>query len=473
MRRLRGTFILILITVGIAALLPHVTPAHAQGTPSWLQVWLIPGENQQLSTIEYRDASGSTLAAYTLSMGTFGWTYQGGGRVYGSYMSHVPIFDPTTGRIDLYLPPGKPADTDQLFYNLASPVPNPTGQNYAYTVLMQDSQMSQPSTSWVYVATPGGFDDNLIFEEDREPFMATVPMGWSADGTSLLLHDMPQGIGGYILFWQYQNIRALNLTTNVLTPLGNADGVSGDLSITARVERGDTGVTGLTVTQISSGQVTTYPLPDLGEQPSLGGGAFFSPQNSKVAYQVARGDPENEKFWTLVLDLTTGQQKVILEDLSVDFSVRYSNISGWLDDNTLVIGGPWNQQSAIMDANSGAVLREDRGSFIGYAQGITSTQGFAPSGMAYAQCPGAPLSRLTTFGRGRVTFTDGTLTNVRQSPSTTAEQVGSVPEGAEFSVVGGPDCGEAYTWWYVQFDAGMSGYVAEGDFNSYYLEPWP
>jgi hypothetical protein len=65
----------------------------------------------------------------------------------------------------------------------------------------------------------------------------------------------------------------------------------------------------------------------------------------------------------------------------------------------------------------------------------------------------------------------GEATNVRQSPGVTAEITGQKPEG-EFYIAGGPSCVDGFAWWNLQFQDGTYGFVAEGDLNEYYLEPW-
>jgi len=254
--------------------------------------------------------------------------------------------------------------------------------------------------------------------------------------------------------------------------LGWIDGYSHDLRYTATVLSNDQGITGLQVTEVASGNANVYPLPPLGEIPLVGGNAAFSPAATKVAYQVARSNPETEKYWTIVVDLASGQSRVVLEDEGINYEVRYADIGGWLDDQTLAIGSYWYGRTAIVDTSTGVMLREERGAFLGYAVGVTDVTGFAPSGVAYAQCPGAPPSRLIPGQRGRITFTDGTMTNVRQWASAQAEKVGTAPEGATFTINDGPRCADGYAWWDLQFDNGLSGFVAEGDATSYYLEPW-
>jgi hypothetical protein len=464
MKRLTVLLLLTLI------LLSAGLPAHAQ-VGQQVQVWLVPGGADSPITVEYRDLYGQTIATYIMGVDSFIWSKQGGGRVFGFSTDAIPVFDPYQGTVIFYPVPGKGVSNDQQFYNLTETAPSPDGAQYAYGVMLQQADPQLPATNWVYLAVPGQYDDTPILQEQTESFLAIAPLGWSADGSTLLLHEMPQGIGGYILFWTYQNVRAYTVVTGETRPLGNLDGYSGDLAYTALVERGDAGPTGLLVTQAATGAQTRYLLPPLGEQPFVGGGAFFSPSNARVAYQVARGDPMNEKFWTIVVDLFSGESKVILEDqaVSAEAGVTYGNISAWLDDNTLVVGSQWSQQSAVVDVTTGTIIRQEPGSFLGTAM---LSGDLAPAGTAFAQCPTAPPSRLQPFTNGRVTYTDGTMTNVRQSPGVSGQIVAQEPEGATFYIDGGPLCVDGYAWWHLGFQDGTYGYVAEGDLTAYYLEPW-
>ncbi len=447
-------------------------PAHAQSGQT-VQVWLVSGYPDSPNTVEYRDLNGQTIASYIMGVDSFTWPKQGGGLVFGFSTDAIPVFDPYQGQVIFYPVPGKGVNNDQQFYNLTETAPSPDGAQYAYGVMLQPANPQLPATNWVYLAVPGQYNDIPIVQEQTESYLAITPMGWSADSGTVLLHEMPQGIGGYILFWTYQNVRTYTVVTGETRLLGNLDGYSGDLAYTALVERGDAGPTGLMVTETSTGGQMFFPLPALGEQPYVGGGVHFSPSNARVAYQVARGDPANEKYWTIVVDLhgAETEPRVIFEDQAVaaDVGVNYGDIAGWLDDNTLIIGSTWTQQSAVIDVTSGTLIRQERGSYLGTA---TLSGNLAQTGTAYAQCPSAPLSRLKPFTNGRITFTDGTMTNVRQSPGVAGEIVAQQPEGTTFYIAGGPLCVDGFAWWQLEFQDGTFGYVAEGDLNAYYLEPW-
>ncbi len=86
-------------------------------------------------------------------------------------------------------------------------------------------------------------------------------------------------------------------------------------------------------------------------------------------------------------------------------------------------------------------------------------------------CGSAPPVRMTLNTLGRVTFTDGTPTRLRQAPNGTI--IIEMVEGTSFTVVGGPLCASPFNWWQVQLSNGLQGWVAEGSANVYYIEPLP
>jgi len=86
------------------------------------------------------------------------------------------------------------------------------------------------------------------------------------------------------------------------------------------------------------------------------------------------------------------------------------------------------------------------------------------------RCPEAPRSRLIVSERARVTNNDQAL-NIRSNPGTQYQQIGQMPPGAIFFVLGGPRCGGDYVWFYILYQS-MEGWIAEGDENLTYAEPY-
>jgi Bacterial SH3 domain len=87
---------------------------------------------------------------------------------------------------------------------------------------------------------------------------------------------------------------------------------------------------------------------------------------------------------------------------------------------------------------------------------------------AVLPCPNNLPPRLIVQQQG-VTL-PGPANNVRSQPNTSAEQVGQLAAGAQFTVVGGPICADGFTWWRVAQNDTNLGWTAEGDAD-YWLGP--
>jgi hypothetical protein len=83
-------------------------------------------------------------------------------------------------------------------------------------------------------------------------------------------------------------------------------------------------------------------------------------------------------------------------------------------------------------------------------------------------CPGALPPRLLVGGQGRVL--PGGANNLRTSPSTSGDVSGQIPVGETFVVTTGPQCADGVVWWAVDY-GGMSGWTAESQGSTYFLEP--
>ncbi|NDJ78417.1 MAG: hypothetical protein GYB65_19380 [Chloroflexi bacterium] len=84
-------------------------------------------------------------------------------------------------------------------------------------------------------------------------------------------------------------------------------------------------------------------------------------------------------------------------------------------------------------------------------------------------CPGTLPSRLVAGGMAQV-IPDTSANNMRATPGTAGDMVVQILPGEPFPVVDGPVCADGYAWWQVQY-GGTTGWTAEGDSSSYWLEP--
>ncbi len=99
--------------------------------------------------------------------------------------------------------------------------------------------------------------------------------------------------------------------------------------------------------------------------------------------------------------------------------------------------------------------------------GSDSTAG-AQSQQAASACPDNLPPRLIAGQSGR--NISGSPNNMRAEARTSAERLTQIPDGATFVVLGGPVCGEGYTWWQVDYN-GVVGWTVEGSGSEYWLEP--
>lgn len=86
-------------------------------------------------------------------------------------------------------------------------------------------------------------------------------------------------------------------------------------------------------------------------------------------------------------------------------------------------------------------------------------------------CADVLALQLTPGQQARVT--GGSPSNVRSGADVAAEQVGQLQPGEVFTVVGEPVCGsDGLYWWEIQ-SGDLTGWIAQGEFGLYYIEPIP
>jgi hypothetical protein len=85
-------------------------------------------------------------------------------------------------------------------------------------------------------------------------------------------------------------------------------------------------------------------------------------------------------------------------------------------------------------------------------------------------CPNAPLPRLSVGERGTVAPGIDRL-RLRALPAVGTGEVQLLYAGNQFEIIAGPSCNGGFVWWRVSVDNGGSGWVAEGTWTEYYLQP--
>jgi hypothetical protein len=170
------------------------------------------------------------------------------------------------------------------------------------------------------------------------PFLL-VAQRWSADGASLYFSREPYGIGGYILFGGASSLYRVGLAdrqVSEVVPFADDLGAMICLdafSLDERLVAEHCQAGRITVRDLSTGEATLIQPP--AELADIGfmGSARFSPDLSRVAFALARGDPSNEQGWVAVSEGLSGASSVIVTgQTGQSFAV-----AAWLDADTLLL----------------------------------------------------------------------------------------------------------------------------------------
>jgi len=166
-----------------------------------------------------------------------------------------------------------------------------------------------------------------------------VAQRWSRDGQSLYFSTEPYGIGGYILFAGASSLQRVNVNDQSLQEVipYNTDGGQAlcldELSSDERLVADHCAQTSITIRDLSSGQTTTIQPPADVTGFSLVGNTRFNPDLTRVAFALAKHDPDNEQGWVAVSDGLSGGSKLIVTGQPGE----YFTIVGWLNADTLLL----------------------------------------------------------------------------------------------------------------------------------------
>jgi hypothetical protein len=211
----------------------------------------------------------------------------------------------------------------------------------------------QPRLSWATSPTGEGAPSQLFVSavdgaQLTTLLTATAPITapyqwvaqrWSRDGQSLYFSTEPYGIGGYILFAGASSLQRVNVNDQSVQEVipYNMDGgrmlCLDELSSDERLVADHCAQTSIAIRDLSSGQTTTIQPPADVSGFSLVGSARFSPDLTRVAFALAKRDPENEQGWVAVSDGLSGGSKLIVTSPPGE----YFTIVGWLNTDRLLL----------------------------------------------------------------------------------------------------------------------------------------
>ncbi len=195
-----------------------------------------------------------------------------------------------------------------------------------------------PPLSTLWIAPVDGVDAIKVAELSAPEGTYLVPFRFSADGQRLYYSQEPSGLGGYIVYGGFSSLFVYNQADNTskeLIPFSLTavciDDLSPDERLVAHHCAEDNGTS---IVDLQAGTITSIALPpEVASEVRVTGSGRFSPDSQRLAYGLARRDPENEQGWVAVADDFSGASRLV----ATAPTGQVYNVMGWLDNNTMIL----------------------------------------------------------------------------------------------------------------------------------------
>lgn len=234
-----------------------------------------------------------------------------------------------------------------------------------------------PVTARLLIAPVDGFDVTIPAEQQTPEGFYFTPVRWAADGQRLYYSEEPTGLGGYILFGGFSTLYVYDPTNNsstvvipesVFNSMICLDDLSPDERYMANHCVPDVGI-GLLDIQNAVQEITIAPPAEVADQVGAVGSARFSPDGTRLAFGLARNNPDDEQGWVAVADDFSGSSRLIATSPAAD----YFQVVGWLDDSTVILQSWGNTGSPAMiwlaPLDGSGAVQVGEGRFIGVYNG--------------------------------------------------------------------------------------------------------
>jgi hypothetical protein len=239
-----------------------------------------------------------------------------------------------------------------------------------------DVNSAKPSSSIMLSALDGSGLKTALSEPVGPAPQVLKPLRWSQDGARLFFGKEPMGIGGYILFGGFTNLWSLDPVSDKFIEVlheraKNALVCMDDLSPNEKYVADHCNPKHIEVVEIAANKAAVVDPPANVTPVGLVGGARFSPDSRRVAYGLARHEPDNEQGWVAVSDALSGASNLIATSPAKD----YFSVAAWLDSDTLVLqsnGGTPGIWLARADGSSSKRLAD--GIFVGILNSQTTAR---------------------------------------------------------------------------------------------------
>jgi len=195
-----------------------------------------------------------------------------------------------------------------------------------------------PLASQIFISALDGTQKQMVLTETNDNSLSVlVVAGWSQDGQQLYFSREPLGIGGYILFGGISNLSVYTVADASSRELISSEAASAicldALSPDEQWVADHCETKAITLRNLKTGERNQLALPAGLTEVGGAGSARFSPDGTRVAYSLARHDPENEQGWVAVSDGLSGDSHLI----ATGSPGGYFTVAGWLDANTVVL----------------------------------------------------------------------------------------------------------------------------------------
>lgn len=171
---------------------------------------------------------------------------------------------------------------------------------------------ASPIQSQLWVSSVDGSDARVAYEMELKPDLPSqlVFQRWSVDGQSFYFSQEPYGIGGYIILSGASSLHYYNAADGSVVEIVPFDLQSGSLCLDdfygeVFLVADHCGTPTINIRDRGTGQTTTIEAPTDGsrlgpqgeaiKEHTIIGSARFSPNRQRVAFALARGNPEAEQ----------------------------------------------------------------------------------------------------------------------------------------------------------------------------------
>lgn len=209
-------------------------------------------------------------------------------------------------------------------------------------------------SSKLYIANINGKDKKVLFEKNFESEKYLYPVKWSLKNNELYFSEQRGGLGGYIIFGGYQTLYKVNIDTSEVTELfGGGEGwpyvtdITPDETLIIYFQKGETPQ--LVIKNLTTNNETIINIP-LEEGFQGGGNGYFSPDNKRIAYNIAHWNSDDEHYRTIIVDVNGENQKII-----ADHPDKYYTVERWLSNNAILQSESGSTQIIDSDGN---ILKE-------------------------------------------------------------------------------------------------------------------